>query len=60
MARERAKWETIETCKNYEFQTNQYDERRILSYGKVFKVFRGADFQFTARRWWNNIKSINA
>lgn len=60
MARERAKWYTTETCKNYEFQTNQYEEVRILSYGKVFRTFNGYDCRITAKRWWNNIKSINA
>lgn len=53
MTREKENWFTEDTYKNLKFQTNQYEEVRILNYSKVFITFSGEDCVSTARRWWN-------
>lgn len=60
MARQRATWKTVDTCEMYEFQINQYEEHRVLMFGKVFKTFSGYDRIKNANRFWQNIKTLNA
>lgn len=62
MAKRRARctWTTVDTCGMYEFQTNEYEENRVLMLGKVFRTFAGYDRIKNAKRFWNNIKAINA
>jgi hypothetical protein len=58
--RARATWKTVETCKMYEFQRNEYEEQRVLMFGRVFRTFHGQNRCQDAKRFWNNIKELNA
>lgn len=61
MARERARWEAVETFGPYEFQINQYEEKRIISRAiknrqSVFRTFHGYNAHEDAKRYWGNLK----
>lgn len=59
MARKRCTWKTIDTCKMYELQANEYEEHRVLMFGKVFRTFHGNNRFEDKTRFWNNIKTLN-
>ena len=59
MARARATWQTVETCKMYELQMNNYEEVRVKMFGSVLRTFHGQNARSDAKRYWNNIKEIN-
>lgn len=56
--RARATWTTVETCGNYEFQKNNYEEVRIKSFGRVFRTFNGQNAHADARRYWKTINKV--
>lgn len=56
--RKRCTWETVERHNNYEFQKNEYDERRIKFHGKVFMTFHRAFAQKDARKMFEIIKEF--
>ena len=58
--RERAVWSTVDKCKMYELQKNNYEEVRVLMFGKVFRTFHGQNAHGDAKRFWNNIKQLNS
>lgn len=60
MARARATWTTKETCRMYEFQINNYEERRIRMCGRVFRTFHGQNACRDAKEFWESLKRANA
>lgn len=56
--RKRCTWVTIASHKDYEFQTNEYDERRVLLLGRTFRTFHGQNAHRDARRIWQIITEV--
>ena len=59
MARKRCTWQTVDVCKMYELQMNEYEEIRIALIGRSWKSFKGYNAHRDAKSFWNAIKSIN-
>lgn len=59
MRRPRCTWKTIETINMYELQINEYEEHRVLMFGKVFRTFHGQNRFADMKSFWNAIKTVN-
>lgn len=60
MRRARCTWKTVESCKMYDFQVNNYEEVRITMFGESFRTFHGQNAHSDAKSYWNMIKELNA
>lgn len=58
--RKRCTWNTIEKINHYELQTNEYNEIRVIYFGKVFRTFSGQNKFRDADFYWNNVKLLNS
>ena len=58
--RKRCKWETIETCKEYAFQKNDYEELRVTRDGKQWRTFHGQNSYKDAKHYWETVKTLFA
>lgn len=59
MSRKRCTWKTVDSCKMYELQVNEYEEIRVVLFGRPWKSFKGYNAHRDAKSFWKTIKMVN-
>lgn len=56
--RKRCTWNTIDTCKEYALQKNNYEEIRVTRDGKQWRTFHGQNSYKDAKHYWETVKTL--